>query len=61
METFVVASVTAIAFFVLGVIFHKYVVSEAEAIRDHFTESVSGMESRLRADLESIRTKLPRL
>jgi hypothetical protein len=61
LETFVAVSVAAMVFFVLGVIFHKYVVSEAQAIREHFTEEVSGMEGRLRADLEAIRTKLPRI
>ena len=60
METFVVASVTAIVFFVLGVIFHKYVVSEAEAVKDHVTETVSSLEGRIRADVATVLSRLSR-
>ena len=61
METFVVASVTAMVLFVLGVVFHKYVVSEAEAIKDHVTETVASMEGRIRGEVSSILGRLPRI
>ena len=61
MDIFVTASVCLLVGSVLGVVFHKYIVSEATAIREHFTEEVSGMESRLRAELADLRSKLPRL
>ena len=46
-----------IAAFIAGVLFHKYVVSEAKALRAHTVEVVSGAETRIRADVASLLKK----
>jgi hypothetical protein len=54
---FALAAFIVPAAFIAGVIFHKYVVSEAEALRAHTVEVVSGAETRIRADVASLLKK----
>jgi hypothetical protein len=42
------------AAFVAGVIFHKYVISEAQAIKQHVTDA----ETRIRGDISSLLSKV---
>lgn len=50
-------SLLALGSFVAGVVFHKYVFSEAQSIKLHVTSSVAGAESRLKAALENAVSK----
>jgi len=62
--TVVVLALVGVAFFVAGVVFHKYVVSEATAIKDHVSDEiaevrldVSGEISKLREAVSSVLSK----
>lgn len=55
----VIAFVVAVpAAFVAGVVFHKYIVSEAAAIRDHVSAEVAEVRADLAALLDKAKSKL---
>lgn len=50
--------VAAVAVFVAGVVFHKYVVSEAEALKSHITNEVLDLKLELKSFFERATNKL---
>ena len=50
----IVVAIAVPAAFALGVVFHKYVVSEAEKVKAHMTAEIQ----EVRADLSSLLSKL---
>jgi hypothetical protein len=59
------AIVSAAIGFILGVLFGKHVVSEAQHIREHVTSgeirlqsSIDGMESRIRNEITALKSKV---
>lgn len=48
----------AVAFFALGVAFHKYAISETKSIKEHISSEVGNIRQRIRALEEAIAQKL---
>lgn len=50
--------ILAVASFAAGVFFHKYVISEAEAIKQHVTEEVAEVRADVASLLEKVKAKI---
>ena len=51
-------AVTALVFFVLGVLFHRYVVSEANSIKTHTSNEFSALRADLVNFMQKVSSKL---
>lgn len=54
----VAVAVTALVAFAAGVVFHKYVISEAASIKAHVTNEVTSTEQKIVGEFESVRADL---
>lgn len=55
---FVVTTIATVAGFGAGVVFHKYVISEATSIKAHVTAEVSAVKTAAAAEFASLRADL---
>jgi hypothetical protein len=57
-DVVVVTLITALVFFILGILFHKYGLSEVTAIKDAAIKDVAAIKSHVTAELSTLRAEL---
>ena len=55
---FTAIAISALVAFVAGVVFHKYVVSEAATVKAHVTAEVNAVKTATAAEFASLRAEL---
>jgi hypothetical protein len=48
----------AVAFFALGVVFHKYAISEVENLKRHISEEIGGLRAKVGTLADQVSKKL---
>lgn len=58
MEVIAIATVASAVSFAAGVVFHKYVISEAQTIKQHVTEEVDALRAELSTGIANFAKKV---